>query len=65
MNKLYSIFAKLKNDRLGATAIEYGLIVSLIVIAMTAALKGVATENARMWTDIKSTSAAAISQSSP
>ena len=38
----------LRNDR-GATAIEYGLIVSLVVIAMIAALEGVANENTGLW----------------
>jgi pilus assembly protein Flp/PilA len=33
----------------GATAVEYGLIVSLIVIAMITALQSVATQNTAMW----------------
>ncbi len=40
---------KLIGDRSGATAIEYGLIVSLIVIVMIAALEGVANENTGLW----------------
>jgi pilus assembly protein Flp/PilA len=40
---------RLLRDNRGATAIEYGLIVSLIVIAMIGALKGVADENTGLW----------------
>jgi pilus assembly protein Flp/PilA len=44
-----SFIEKLLRDNRGATAIEYGLIVSLIVIAMIAALEGVANENTGLW----------------
>ena len=44
---------KLLRDTRGATAIEYGLIVSLIVIAMMAALQGVANENTGLWAVVK------------
>ena len=40
---------RLARDSRGATAIEYGLIVALIVIAMLTALRGVADENTGMW----------------
>ena len=33
----------------GATAVEYGLIVSLIVLVMITALQDVATKNTSMW----------------
>lgn len=39
-------------DNKGATAVEYGLIVSLIVIAMVGALQSVAVETTRMWSDV-------------
>ena len=42
----------LRHDR-GATAIEYGLIVSLIVIAMLGALRGLAGENGGMWAYVR------------
>jgi pilus assembly protein Flp/PilA len=42
----------LLRDRRGATAIEYGLIVSLIVIVMLGALKGVANANTSMWNNV-------------
>ena len=38
----------LRDDR-GATAIEYGLIVSLIVVAIIGAMEGVANENSGLW----------------
>ena len=44
---------KLLRDTRGATAIEYGLIVALIVIAMMAALEGVANENTGLWAIVK------------
>jgi len=40
---------RLIRDCRGATAIEYGLIVALIVIVMITALRGVADENTGMW----------------
>ena len=48
-----SFIKKLLRDNRGATAIEYGLIVSLIVIAMIAALDGVANENTGLWARVK------------
>ena len=40
-------------DTSGATAIEYGLIVSLVVLAMVGALQGVANATIDMWTDVE------------
>jgi pilus assembly protein Flp/PilA len=40
---------RLGKDNSGATAIEYGLIVSLIVIAIIGALNSFAGESIRMW----------------
>ena len=36
----------------GATAVEYGLILSLLVIAMMAALNNVAGSTTDMWNDV-------------
>lgn len=36
----------------GATAVEYGLIVALIVIVMVVALKQVANANTNMWRNV-------------
>lgn len=48
-----SLFLKrlLRDDR-GATAVEYGLIVTLIVIAMIAALQGVADKTNGLWATV-------------
>lgn len=40
-----------KNTR-GSTAVEYGLIASLIVIASVAALKNLASANTGMWNNV-------------
>ena len=41
-------------DRRGATAVEYGLIVALIVIAIVASVKSVADENTGLWATVSS-----------
>ncbi len=41
-------------DERGATAIEYGLIVSLIFLAITAAVNGYTAETKNMYSDIQS-----------
>lgn len=58
--KLTSFLKHIGNDNSGATAVEYGLIVSLIVIAMIGALNGVANETIDMWSDVRTTSEAAM-----
>ena len=42
-------FRKLLRDNRGATAIEYGLIVALVVIAILVSLQSVADENTGLW----------------
>jgi pilus assembly protein Flp/PilA len=39
-------------DRRAATAVEYGLILSLIFLAMVAAVRGVANETTTMWNNV-------------
>lgn len=41
-----------RRDRRGATAIEYGLVASLIVVAMLVAFGRVATTSSTMWTKV-------------
>jgi len=41
-------------DEQGATAIEYGLILALIAIAMITALQGLANESSDMWDGVES-----------
>lgn len=43
---------RLLRDQSGATAIEYGLIASLIVIAMIGALQSFGNESISMWTNV-------------
>ena len=43
------LLSALKTCRRGATAVEYGLIVSLIVIAMIASFQGLANVTINMW----------------
>jgi pilus assembly protein Flp/PilA len=51
---------RLQNDTAGATAIEYGLIAALIVVAMIAALQGVASATVDMWNRVESESVDAM-----
>lgn len=43
----------LRNER-GATAVEYGLIVALMVLAMLVGMQGFADETTSMWTEVSS-----------
>jgi len=47
------LFARLVRNKKGATAIEYGLIVALIVIAMIGGLKLFAGSTISMWNDVQ------------
>ena len=46
---------KLRADKRGATAIEYGLIAALIVVAMMAGLSSLGGGTGGMWTKLKNT----------
>ena len=54
--KLTTFLKHIGNDNSGATAVEYGLIVSLIVIAMIGALNGVANTTIEMWSEVRTES---------
>lgn len=60
MSKKAFLTRLLRNDR-GATAVEYGLILSMVVLAMLAALGGVANETKKMWGNVSSASQTAMS----
>lgn len=47
--RVNQVLVRILRDTRGGTAIEYGLIVSLIVIAMIGALRGLAGENTATW----------------
>jgi pilus assembly protein Flp/PilA len=51
---LTTLFRTLKDDTSGATAVEYGLIVSLIVVGMLVSMQLVATETLEMWGYVES-----------
>ena len=44
-----TFFRKLLRDTRGATAVEYGLIVALVVIAIMVSMQSVANENTGLW----------------
>lgn len=44
--------SSLKSDEKGATAIEYGLIIALIVLAIMASVSQVATKTNEMWGNV-------------
>ena len=52
MSAVRTTLRRLFADRRGATAIEYGLIVALIAIAMSSALSMLGGGNGGMWTRI-------------
>lgn len=49
------LIERLAQDERGATAVEYGLIISLIVLAMMSALNNVAGSTINMWNNVSST----------
>lgn len=61
--KLTNFLKHIGNDNSGATAVEYGLIVSLIVIAMIGALQGVAGATIETWSEVETASVEAMSSS--
>jgi pilus assembly protein Flp/PilA len=60
---MLSKFAKrIVDDQSGATAVEYGLIISLIVLAMVGALGGVADATNEMWGRVSSETTEALNK---
>jgi pilus assembly protein Flp/PilA len=53
-NKMLELIRRIQKCDQGATAVEYGLIVTLIVIAMTASLGTVANGTQAMWDNVSS-----------
>ncbi|MDG5489510.1 Flp family type IVb pilin [Sphingomonas sp. FW199] len=49
---LVKAIRRFARNRRGGTAIEYGLIVSLVVIAIIGALQSLASETTSMWNDV-------------
>lgn len=57
---LSTLLKNIVDDTTGATAIEYGLIASLIVVAMLAALQSVASSTNMMWNNVETRATAAM-----
>jgi len=51
-----NLLTRVFRDEQGATAVEYGLILAMIVLAMMAALNGVANETIRLWGTVQTAS---------
>jgi pilus assembly protein Flp/PilA len=58
-----NLLMRLLADESGATAIEYGMILAMIVIAMMASLRGFANESKRFWTGVSEKTEAAVAAS--
>ena len=52
MRAFVSLAHKLLRDRKGATAVEYGFILALIVLAMMAALVELGGTTTSLWTNV-------------
>ncbi len=50
---MFKFLRNLGRDERGATAVEYGLILALVFLAMVGAVQTVGTETIDMWTDVK------------
>ena len=56
---MHKLMRQILRDNTGAAAVEYGLIISLIILAMLTALSDFATANTTMWNKVDSTMATA------
>jgi pilus assembly protein Flp/PilA len=59
MRALMRLVSTLARDRKAATAVEYGFIIALIVIAMMMALIQLGTTTTGLWTNVSTTVQAA------
>lgn len=55
-----NVLNQLLRDESGATAVEYGLILAMIVLAMLTALSGVADATIDMWNNVSDKTSAAV-----
>jgi len=53
---------KLLRDRRGTSAVEYGIILGMIVLGLFVAVGGVANETLHMWTHVQTETAKAQKQ---
>ncbi|MET0362875.1 MAG: Flp family type IVb pilin [Sphingobium sp.] len=49
---MYRLLRSLKRDARGATAVEYGLIIAMVVLAVITAINSVATRTNGMWNNV-------------
>ena len=57
---LKTFFRTIRDDTSGATAVEYGLIVSLVIVACIVALQGVADVTLATWKNVETASIGAM-----
>ena len=57
---MISFLASLHGDTRGATAIEYGLICAMVVLAALGAMRGLGQENAGGWGNMSSKATTAM-----
>ncbi|MGE3747605.1 MAG: Flp family type IVb pilin [Sphingomonadaceae bacterium] len=51
-NYVLKTLGKLRDDQTGATAVEYGLIIALVVLAAMGAIVGLASATIEMWDNV-------------
>ena len=54
MRAVRMMFRRLRSDKRGATAIEYGLIAALIAVALVASVKNLGGGTSGMWSRVAS-----------
>jgi len=54
-----AMLCALLRDRRGATAVEYGLIASLVVLAMVVSFNNLASASSAMWNNVQNKNATA------
>jgi pilus assembly protein Flp/PilA len=60
-----AFFKRLMSDVLGATALEYGLILALLFIAVSSTIAGFADENGNIWNRVSTSMSNAVAGSGP
>jgi pilus assembly protein Flp/PilA len=58
--KLFAIFQAIVVDKRGATAVEYGLILAMVFLAMVGAVQAFGNEVTNLFNDVSSTSVSAM-----
>lgn len=51
---MLQLLQRIVRDERGATAVEYGFMLVMIVLAMMSALSGVANETSALWQEVSS-----------